>query len=288
MTDLDHLLADLPVEPAPLDELVVIGHHRRLRRRLVGGAAACALLLVAGGVVAVSGSGGPGGRAVDPAGGPDDAPAVRVVGTASPDFDRLYAELSGAEPFWEAETESVYYVSGPAFSSSCPPVGRVTSAGGAMTLTLESDPGDADRVCTADAGAVIAVVEHVPVKPDELTVADISTQRTLPLAEGHPVVVHTELVGPTVFYIEGARVQTSVVTEAGVERSVASEVGSITTFRGVPAGGTTVRGATLICNGNCDSLSEPNDTCDAPLDVEAATEAVVTVRWGSPCEVATP
>lgn len=283
MNDLDHLLADLPVAPAPLDELVVRGHHRRLRRRLVG-AATVGAVVVAGGIALLGGQGEPGRRAVDPAGDGASTPAVRIVGTASPDFERLHAELQGAEPFWEAETEAVYYVSAPAFSSSCPPTGTVSSADGTMTLTLEDDPTGGD--CTADAGPVIAVVEHVPVKPDQLTISDVSTQLTLPLREGHPVVVHTELVGPEVFYIEGARVQASVVTDTGVERTAVSDVGELTTFRGVPAGATTLRGATLVCTGSCDVLSEPTDSCSAPLDVDGATEAVLTVRWGSRCEVA--
>lgn len=287
MTDLDHLLAELPIEPAPLDELVVRGHHRRLRRRLAGAAALGAVVVVAGGIALLGGSGSPGGRAVDPAGaGGGSDPAVRIVGTASPEFERMYAELSGAEPFWEAETESVYYVSAPAFSGSCPPVGTVSTAAGAMTLSLAADP--ADQACTADAGPVIAVVEHVPVKPDELTISDISTQRTLPLLEGHPVVVHTELVGPEVFYIEGARVQTSLRTEVGVERTAVGEVGAMTTFRGVPEGRSRLTGATLVCSGSCDALSEPTDTCEEPVDVDGAVEAVVTLRWGSPCEVTVP
>lgn len=289
MTDLDHLLAELPIEPAPLDELVVAGHHRKLRRRFVGGAAACALVLVAGGIVALSGGDGPSGRAVDPAGpgeAPSEAPSVRVIGTAAPEFGRLYTELNGAEPFWEAETESVYYLSGPSYSSSCPPLGKVTTDGATMTLTLEDDPTVQD--CTADAGSVIAVVEDVPEKPDELTISDISTQRTLPLLEGHPIVVHTDLVGPEVHYTEGALVQASVVTDAGVDRVVVTEVDTIRTFRGVPEGTTTVKGATLVCNGSCGSLSEPTDTCEAPVDVDGATEVVLTVRWGSRCEVGTP
>lgn len=287
MNDLDHLLAELPVEPAPLDELVVRGHHLHLRRRFVGAAVVGAVVVVAGGIALLGGSSSPGGRAVDPAA--DRPPVVRVVGTASPDFERLYAELDGAEPFWEAETEAVYYVSPPSFSSSCPPVGRVTEVDGAMTLALEADPSiPSTQPCTADAGPVIAVVENVPSKPDELTISDLSTQLTLPLHEGHPVVVRTELVGPEVVYIEGARVQTSVVTEAGVERSNVTEVGAMTTFRGVPEGRATVQGATLVCTGGCDSLAEPSDTCSAPLEVAGSTDAVVTVRWGSRCEVESP
>jgi hypothetical protein len=286
MTDLDHLLAELPVEPAPLDELVVRGHHRRMRRRFVGAAAtAAAVVVIASGVVALSGGDGPSGRAVDPA-GPSETPSVRVIGTDSSEFDLLYPQLDGAEPFWEAETESVYYLSGPSYSSSCPPLGKVTTDGDAMTLTLEDDPAVQD--CTADAGAVIAVVEHVPEKPDELTISDISTQRTLPLLEGHPVVVHTDLVGPEVHYIEGALVQTSLVTDTGVDRVIVGEVGTVRTFRGVPEGTTTVKGATRICNGNCGSLSEPADACEAPVDVDGGTEAAITFRWGTGCEVEAP
>jgi hypothetical protein len=288
MTDLDQLLADLPVAPVPLDELLAAGRRRRRQRRLTGVGAAAALALVAGGIAVLGSQGQLDWRSIAPAGGAGDVRTVRVVDADSTGYAELSSQLgTDTGPFWEAETESVYYVSDLAYSSSCPPSPSAVDDDGVLTLDLGRD---ADQLtCTADASRVVVVVEHVPDRPDELVVTDAGPTRTLPVPEGHTVVLHTEPLGTTGFSRDRAVVQTTLSASGPSTWTTLAPAGSTITWRGVPDGAWTLTGATLLCSGSCDDpagRSDPTDTCRSGLTVDDRSyEVVVTVERGSPCEI---
>lgn len=116
------------------------------------------------------------------------------------------------------------------------------------------------------------------------------SQSTAGAPERHDVVVRTKLVGPRVYYMEGAVTQVTLHGDEdpdgpAVRRTPQAPVGDTVTWAGVPTGGYDVTGAVFPCNGNCGETGPKVDACALPLEVAGDVEVVVTFRWGKPCEV---
>jgi hypothetical protein len=102
--------------------------------------------------------------------------------------------------------------------------------------------------------------------------------------------VYTTLEGPSAFYFEGARTDVGLATggalDTRIERTSGEQTpGATTTWPDVPAGDWTLTAATRVCEGNCDNLERPSDTCSAELAVTDDTMVLVTYHWGRPCKV---
>ena len=108
---------------------------------------------------------------------------------------------------------------------------------------------------------------------------------------GHTVTVHTTLEGPRTHYFEGASSEVSLVskTERRVhlpnEGPFPSPPGWSQSWDDVPAGRYHLTAAVRPCDGNCENLDPPTDSCRRGVDLNADTEVLVTFHYGQPCKI---
>lgn len=99
---------------------------------------------------------------------PENTPAV---------LDRLWDDITPINndaAIWDAQDQTLIYVSGMGYSSSCPPTATAKSTdGNAVVLELEEYRGGG--ACTADAGRATVTVHGLTEAPTRLTVTALGT-----------------------------------------------------------------------------------------------------------------
>lgn len=183
------LLDDLDethVGTAPVQRLVTGGRaikRRRQRTTLAGAVAATALVIGGGAVLTTQGLSGRDGSDDVPqvAGAPAGDLKVTVqtgVPVAAPD---VTAESSAEDAaLWNADDQTVVYVSGLHYSGTCPPDATAeVNADGAVNLVVFDIP--YEGVCTANAGPVTVTIKGMSSPPKEMTVTDAGDTSTVPV-----------------------------------------------------------------------------------------------------------
>lgn len=105
--------------------------------------------------------------------GGDDShlPVVVVAGIDGVPADSNHA--NGAYARYVQDRESVVYVSGLRYSSSCVPDGEATQQGDVVTLVVDDEH---DGYCTSDAGRATFTIENVSDAPAQLIVQEPGQQ----------------------------------------------------------------------------------------------------------------
>lgn len=108
--------------------------------------------------------------------------------------------------------------------------------------------------------------------------------------ETHTVVARTTLVGPPVYYFEGALVRVGLWPDGDPDwydahRTAPMSVGEDVTWVDVPAGEYDLVGEVFPCSGNCGELGPRVDACSLPLELGSDVDVVVRFRWVKACEI---
>jgi hypothetical protein len=179
MTDLDRLLLDLPIAPAPVGELIATGGRRRRRRRGLVVVGALAGVLVTGGIAVGSRPVADDDRAVQPAG--PVSPVTEVVNHNENAFAKAASGLEPtARPVWDGTTRTLRYLSSLSYGG-CGADATTSYEHDALVVELVSDPGEPGRGCTMEASAVVAVVRGLAEQPRTVVVVDNGVRYAWPV-----------------------------------------------------------------------------------------------------------
>jgi len=178
---LDRLWDEIPTGPAPIHSLLTAGHAAKRRSgvfRIVATVAAAAVVLGGGFIFVQAVPDGVRNLIASSDGDLD----VRVdSGVSRQTTDLFNGSVDGQAAIWDAEGQTVVYVSDLGFSSGCPPEGTATlSNRGELTLDLRESGGD--DFCPADASPVTVVIDGLSTAPRELTVTALGKTDTIPVA----------------------------------------------------------------------------------------------------------
>lgn len=179
MTDLDRLLHDLPISPAPIDELIATGHARRRRRRGLTVIAVVTGVLVVGGIAIGSHPVGDDDRAIQPAG--PTAPSTDVIThDDEPAFSDASAGLEpSGRPVWDADSRTLRYLSSYSYDG-CGANASSSWDNGALVIELTPDPGRPGFGCTAIGTNVVTVVHGLQEQPRSVVVIDHGIRQVWP------------------------------------------------------------------------------------------------------------
>ncbi len=291
--ELNQLLQDLPVGPAPVSG-ILRGARRRRRQRAAVLAGASLTVLVLGGTSIATGLATPDTQR--PTQDPTPATPVSTPLRATVESLPLTTPPRPTAATYDAESGIVRMtLDDPA--RGCTPDVDATTDGSQVTIFLSENR---TGLCLLDLTHEV-VLDGVAARPTRLTVMTSPGSKTYDV----PVRLQTPAPGSTLdltatvtegrtIYAEGAALQITLAPAASPRRVLRSWLLGTSpeqSWTGLEPGRYVLTGSTHICPGGAGCFSDltpPVDTCTAALDLSSNTSVTIGFTTGKACRITRP